>query len=94
MLRMSSQLSGEEDMASKVMDILSTSLQPNIDTSEFTPSILASMASWRWRAAAVERRSAGTEWMEEVKLITEAASSCWKQIGITLVTLVKIMQYA
>ena len=32
--------------------------------------------SWRWRAAVVERRSAGTECIEEVKLITDAASSC------------------
>ena len=67
------QLPGLEDMAKKVLDILSMSLLPSRDTRESTHSILVSMSSERWR----KLTSLFKECTDDVKLITEAESS-WK----------------
>lgn len=69
-----SQLVGVEDIAKKVVDILSMSEPPRSVISESTHSIFVSKVSLVEDAV---RRSLFNEWTEDVKLITEAESS-WK----------------
>ena len=75
------QLLGLEDMAKKVLDILSMSLLPSRDTSESTHSILVSMSSERWWR---KLTSLFKECTEDVKLITEADSSWNKKDNLDI----------
>lgn len=73
LLRMLSQLAGDDDMARNVFDNFSASLEPKRSSNDAPVSILSSTSSFLRRCVVME--ASLREWIDDVKLMTLDVSS-------------------